>query len=413
MPKPALRSGTTVWLETPNAPPTYPALRGHHETEVAIIGAGMTGAMIAQAFAEHGTTVTVVDAERAGHGSTAASTALLLQEPDYDLEALGRKYGSAVGRRLWQLSRAAARDFVARVRRLKIECDLDERDSLYYTLADDRARLLQRELKARRGAGLRGEWADGTALRHATGIYGAGAIRTSGNAQLNPLRACLGFLGAAEHDGAAIFERTNIHRIRKIAGGVRLYSPGGTIDARQVVIATGYATQYFRPLAGRFRMRHTYVMMTNRFTAQQRRRIGLGNVLLWDTERPYHYVRWTGDRRLLLGGADRPVKPGARRSLQFTAAMRDLQNYFYGLYPILAEVGIDQAWDGLFAMTPDGFPYLGPHLRYPRHAFALGYGGNGMTFAALAARILLEQWRGVTSPDHQLFAFGRKPRRTR
>ena len=63
--------------------------------------------------------------------------------------------------------------------------------------------------------------------------------------------------------------------------------------------------------------------------------------------------------------------------------------------------------EGLFAMTPDSLPYLGPHRRYPRHAFALGYGGNGMTFAALAARVLLEQWRGVTSADHELFAFNR------
>ena len=58
-------------------------------------------------------------------------------------------------------------------------------------------------------------------------------------------------------------------------------------------------------------------------------------------------------------------------------------------------------------MTPDGLPYIGPHRRYPHHTFALGYGGNGMTFAALAARILLDQWRGNDSPDHALFAFNR------
>jgi glycine/D-amino acid oxidase-like deaminating enzyme len=105
------------------------------------------------------------------------------------------------------------------------------------------------------------------------------------------------------------------------------------------------------------------------------------------------------------------VKPGARRSLQFAAAMRDLHGYFTTLYPSLNDIGIDRAWEGLFAMTPDSLPYLGPHRRYPRHAFALGYGGNGMTFAALAARVLLEQWRGVRSADHDLFAFGRPTRK--
>ncbi len=58
-------------------------------------------------------------------------------------------------------------------------------------------------------------------------------------------------------------------------------------------------------------------------------------------------------------------------------------------------------------MTPDSLPYIGPHRLYPGHLFALGYGGNGMTFGALAARMLLEQWQGIRSPDHRLFRFGR------
>ncbi len=58
-------------------------------------------------------------------------------------------------------------------------------------------------------------------------------------------------------------------------------------------------------------------------------------------------------------------------------------------------------------MTPDSLPFIGPHRRYPHHLFALGYGGNGMTFGFLAARLLLEQWQGMVSEDHDLFAFGR------
>lgn len=52
-------------------------------------------------------------------------------------------------------------------------------------------------------------------------------------------------------------------------------------------------------------------------------------------------------------------------------------------------------------------PYIGPHRRYPRHLFALGYGGNGMTFGFLASRLLLDWYRGNQTRDHDLFAFGR------
>jgi len=396
-----------MWLGRTKAPERYPILRGHQEAEVAIIGGGLTGAAIAQAFAEQGTKVIVVEAARVGRGSTAANTGLLLQEPDYDLTALSDRYGARTARRIWQTSHDAARDFVHTIRRLKIDCDLRERDSLYYTLDNDDARELERELRRRRAARLPGTWLGEDALLRASGIRGAGAIKSTGNAQLDPVRATVGLLAVAVDDGAVIYERSPINRIRSIGGGVRLYSSTGTIDALQVVIATGYATRYFRPLAGRFKMRHTYVMATNRVTRSQRRRLGLGAIMLWDTARPYHYVRWTSDHRLLLGGADRPVKPGAGPASQFAAAMRDLHQYFSELFPTLNEIGIDRAWEGLFAMTPDGLPYIGAHRRYPRHAFALGYGGNGMTFAALAARVLLEQWRGVASPDHPLFAFSR------
>ena len=320
---------------------------------------------------------------------------------------MGDRYGRRDARRIWAISQDAARDFIATIDRLKIACDLSERDSLYYTLDADRARQLQRELQRRRKAGLGGAWLDRSALLRASGIHGAGAIRTSGNAQLNPLQACIGLIDASAQRGAAIFERSTINRIRQREDGIRLYSSRGTIDAKQVVIATGYATKYFRPLAGRFRMRHTYVLATNPIGWLARRRLGMGKVMLWDTARPYHYVRWTADHRLLLGGADRPVKPGARRAREFAKATQTLREYFVDLFPVLAEAGIDTAWEGLFAMTPDSLPYIGPHRRYPRHLFALGYGGNGMTFAALAARILLEQWRGVASPDHALFAFNR------
>ena len=405
---PALRRGKTVWLKHDPPPATrYPRLRGHHHTEIAIVGGGMTGAMIAEAFTRAGASVIVVEAAKIGLGSTAASTALLLQEPDYDLRALTKKHGRRAARRVWELSADAAADFITTIRRLKIACDLHERDSLYYTLSDERARELRRELALRRGAGLPGRWLDARGLARASGIHGAGAIKTRGNALLNPLAACLGLMTAAAGHGAQVFERTTINRIRTTRQGVRLYCADGTIDAQQVVIATGYATKYFRPLAGRFSMRRTYVLATNRIGKAARRRIGLGDLLLWDTERPYHYVRWTSDHRLLLGGADHPVKPGANRSRQFADATAALREYFEAMYPPLSKIGFDSAWEGLFAMTPDGLPYIGPHRRYPGHAFALGYGGNGMTFAALAARILVEQWRGISSPDHGLFAFNR------
>jgi glycine/D-amino acid oxidase-like deaminating enzyme len=396
-----------VWLPSGRASQRYPTLRGHHDADLVVVGGGMTGALVALEFAAAGVTVCLIEAALVARGSTAASSALLLQEPDQSLGHLATRYGAAASRRIWTLGRDAVRDFVDLLRRRHVACDLEERDALYYAPTAEAARRLQREFADRSRAGFHGEWLTAERVRRAAGLAAAGAIRTTGHAQFHPYKACLGILTAAAASGARIFERSRAIRIDARGTYVRVRTRGGSIDAPRVVVATGYATARFKPLAGRFRMYDTYVLATAPLTAAERRALGLDDVMLWDTDRPYHYARWTADHRLLLGGGDRPVTRGRRHTARFADATRQLREEFAAVLPPLAGIGIERAWEGLFAITPDSLPYIGAHRRYPRHLFALGYGGNGMTFGFLAARLLREQWQGVVSTDHDLFRFGR------
>ncbi len=372
-----------------------------------IVGGGITGALVALTFASEGIPVILLESGWVGCGSTAASSALLLQEPDCGLAELTRRYSSASSRRIWQLGRDGVRDLIDTVRRYRIACDLVERDSVYYATNANAAHRLRGEYRLRSQAGFECEWLTAGAVRCATGVATCGAIRTHGHAQFDPYKACVGLMQAAVSAGAVVHERSAVTRIRHARGRVRVETAHGHIEARSVVIATGYATKQFRPLAGRFRMSRTYVLATRPLSEGERDTLGLGDVMVWDTDRPYHYMRWTPEHRLLLGGADRPVRRGQPRAKEFGAAIRALHADFERLLPALDGIDLEAAWEGLFAMTPDSLPYVGPHQRYPGHLFALGYGGNGMTFGTLAARLLLEYWRGEPSPDHRLFRFGR------
>lgn len=407
---PQLRVGKSLWIAQHDSVDAirFPSLRKRVDVDVAIVGGGFTGAAVAWRFADAGVRVAVLEAERIGRGSTAASAALLMQEPDEDLTVLARRYTPARARRIWAVGKTATRDLVATLRRLRIPCDLTPADSLYYARTEDNARRLGTEFRRRHGAGIPGRWLDRAALRRTAHLDAPGGIRTRGNAQVDPYRACLGLMEAAADRGALVFEHSNVARIEPGPGGVVVRTKRGSVRAERVVIATGYATPYFKHLGARFRMLNTYVLATRRLTAAERRRIGLPNVMLWDTHRPYHYARWTADRRLLLGGGDRTVVADRNRARAIRNGVADVRRYFVELYPPLEAIDVEYAWDGLFAMPPDGLPFVGPHRRHPRHLFALGYGGNGMTLGFLASRLLLDYHRGRPSPDLKLFAFTRK-----
>ena len=66
------------------------------------------------------------------------------------------------------------------------------------------------------------------------------------------------------------------------------------------------------------------------------------------------------------------------------------------------------AWCGTFSSTKDGLPYIGPWPGDKRMLFALGYGGNGITFSMIAAQILANIIQGIPDERIALFGFNRK-----
>ncbi|HTM26289.1 MAG TPA: FAD-binding oxidoreductase [Vicinamibacterales bacterium] len=404
---PRLRLGRSYWLDTfQGAAPKLPPLRGTHRADVAIVGGGVTGCAAALLFARAGATVALAESARIGRGSTAASTALLMQEPDADFVDLLPKYGTAAAMRIWRRCRTAVTDMRRTLDALGTPA-LRSLPSVYLTRDPDCVSTLRREAAARQRCHLAGRFVEGGSLHALIGFGAHGAIVTPGNAQVDPYRACLALARAAASRGASLFEGSAVTRIRGSRDGVEVTLERGRVLADWAVIATGYATPQFERLRARFRMMNTYAIATPRLDAALRKRLRVADVMMWDTDRPYHYLRWTDDGRLLFGGRDRPRLAGAIRPAALKLRAMQLMSDLRSWYPALGAVHPEYAWEGLFAVTPDGLPYIGRHRLYPRQLFALGYGGNGMTLGFFAAQAVVRLARGRPGPDDELFGFAR------
>lgn len=181
-----LRIGESLWTNAHRSRQRYPALRGHCEVDVAIVGGGITGAIAASLFAQAGVSVALIEAQLVARGSTGTSSALLLKEPDIGLVGLTKKYGARTARRIWTLSASAVGDFVKTLRDLDIACDLSAQRSVYYTQSSEGLERLKSELTLRRQAGFSEDWLTPGELRRLTGISGRGGLLTTKNAHIDP-----------------------------------------------------------------------------------------------------------------------------------------------------------------------------------------------------------------------------------
>ena len=85
---------------------------------------------------------------------------------------------------------------------------------------------------------------------------------------------------------------------------------------------------------------------------------------------------------------------------------KSLERSFTKLFPEIT-FKTDFRWAGTFASTKDGLPYIGSIRQRPHTYFALGFGGNGITFSAIAAGIIKDMLIGKKNKDAEIFKFDR------
>jgi glycine/D-amino acid oxidase-like deaminating enzyme len=398
-----LISGTPFWPLRNGLIASYPALESSIEADVVVLGAGITGALGAWHLAAAGLSVVVVDQRDVASGSTAASTCLLQYEVDTPLHRLVDLVGEDHAVRAYQ----ACHDGLGRIARLDRQLGgghgFQTTESVQGASRAAHLPGLRRELEVRRRHGFDVEWWSRAQLRRLSTLPYPAALLTREAAQIDAHRFTHSLLRDAAARGARIFDRTRVVRRATSRRGITLHTDRGCrIRGRHLLVATGYESAPY--LADRLTdLVVTFALVTEpvpKFAGWPGRR------LIWETARPYVYLRQTDDGRAIIGGYDEPGCDPRRRDAFLPRKTALLARRFRQLLPE-ARGETAYAWAGTFAETPDGLPYIGRHPRVPSTYFALGYGGNGITFSLLAAEIIRDLICEGKSRDAELFRFDR------
>ena len=398
-----LTSDQPYWLQRNGLPNDYATLSDNVACECVVIGAGVTGAMLSDRLARDGRDVIVVDRNEVCSGSTSASTALLLYDIDVPLVRLARLIGWPAARRAYELSYASIDAIEELALSLPEEVDFRRNRSIYLAIDVAGVEDIRHEVDARTEAGLSVDYHSESDLREMFGLRGYAALSTRQAASCDPIRLSRALLARATRSGARVFDSTRVIDFDYRRGKVCLTTQSGaTITADHGIIACGYESIRLldEPIV---ELGNTYAMISQPLD-------DLGpwdrQWMLWEACDPYLYMRITADNRLLVGGEDDGLVDAETRDSRIPAKMDILYRKLSARLPDL-QWQPATGWAGTFGKTKDGLPYIGSSTEMPGYIFALGFGGNGMTFSEIACQQIARTVRGEATPDAYLFRFGR------
>jgi len=399
-----LSSGQPFWPIQNGLLNTYPALKQDAQCDVVIIGAGITGALVAYHLLEAGVNAIVIDKREAAAGSTSVSTALLQYEIDTPLVDLIDMVGKEHAERSYLLCRDAILKIAALVKKVGAECSFKLKKSLYLASTDEDAEFLKREHAARRAIGIDVDLLTEADIAARFTFKYPAALLSHTAAQLDPFKLAHTLLTKCVEGGLRIYDRTTMTKIDYAANGVTLTTERGhTIQAKKIIFAAGYESEaYLKEKVATFKSTYAFVSEPMDSFAGW----GEDQCLIWESARPYMYLRTTEDGRILMGGEDDAFDGINPRAKRLPRKVQKLLARFKTLFPLI-DLDVAYSWAGTFGETKDGLAYIGAGPDEPNTYFALGYGGNGITYSLVAAEILRDLMQGKSNPDAEIFRFGR------
>lgn len=397
-----LRSGYPFSLIRNGLIFNYPKLEKSIDADVAIIGGGISGALVAYYLIEAGISCVVADGRTIGLGSTAASTSLLQYEIDVPLTKLIDYRGYDHAAKAFILCDAAIGKLYAISKNIGLK-DFYNKKSLYFAASAKDVKFLKDEYAARNRIGFKVDYLGKKEISSRFNFESEAAILSHHGAQTDAYLFTHYLLQHGIKKGLQVYDRTQVENVKMISENILLKTKNGSsIRARRMVNATGYEVINF---IGRkyVKLHSTYAVISEHLTSVNAQ--WANDMLFWNTADPYLYLT-SIDQRIIIGGRDEKFYSPQRRDKLIKEKSKQLQKDFKKLFPDIS-FSAEFSWTGTFGTTKDGLPFIGSMKNEPAVYYALGFGGNGITFSQIAAEIITDLIQGKENKDAAIFKFDR------
>lgn len=379
----------SLWEDTADNVPGFPVFEGEQETEIAIVGGGITGLTAALLLSRAGKKVVLLEARRIGMGTTGNSTGNLYATVDDHLSALRQKWNNDVMKEVVNSRTAAIQLIEENVRKYQISCDFHRQPFTLFAenLTREIESFIEDEFEACSEAGLRPQILDDAGLPYPT----VKALQIEYQAQFHPLKY-VQQLATVTGESCRIFEHSRVTELDE-KNGV-LQTEKGRLKADHILLATHTPIGSFmiQTLLAPYREFGVAAAVTD---------ASFPGGIFWGLDDPKHSVRsFTGNGQNYVMAIGDKFKTGQHHDSH--KYISGLEHYLTSRMPVS---NIEYVWGGQQYRPADHLPYIGKHGEHIY--FMTGFASDGLTYGTLAAMIVSDQILGKTNPWEDLYKAGR------
>jgi glycine/D-amino acid oxidase-like deaminating enzyme/nitrite reductase/ring-hydroxylating ferredoxin subunit len=402
-----ITSGENIsyWIDSVK-PIRFEKLDDDMETDVLIIGGGISGLSVAYNLLKKGKKILLVEDGYIGSGETGRTTAHLtcaLDDRYFHLEKLFGEDSS----RLAATSHAEAINWIEQtVKENNINCNFKRLDGYLFLDPSDELKNLEQELEATHRAGLSTKWIDKIpGLETETGP----AICYPQQGQFHIMKYLKGLTKAIIDMGGKIYTESRANDIDEHGAECN----GHKISAEYIVVATN------SPENNRVTMHTKQFPFRTYVIGAKVPKGSLPTALWWDTgdmnskwyTAPYHYVRiedYDPEFDLLIsGGEDHMTGRADEEDIPEEDRYEKLVSWTKTHFPMMMEVVYK--WSGQVMEPLDYLAYIGKNPGSKNIYIVTGDSGNGMTHGTIAGMLISDLIVEKENPWEKLYSPKRLP----